>query len=208
MDVVAVVGLGCVGLPLAVAFGKIKPTIEHDLSSAKLDNYRRNVDPSATVSERDMRATTQLCFTSDASAPAKAGYIIVAVPTPIAAARKPDFGPLIHASESVGAQLRPGGTVIYGSTVYPGATEEVCIPVLERASGLRWQRDFHAGYSPERIHPGDPQHNLANTVEVVGDDSRATLDRLAPLCGKVRTGRCVMDVKARVDTAARRASRL
>lgn len=190
MDVVAVVGLGYVGLPLAVAFGKIMPTVGHDLSSAKLDSYRRNVDPSGTVSERDPRAATQLSFTSDASALAKAGYIIVAVPTPIDAARKPDFGPLIHASESVGAQLRPGGTVIYESTVYPGATEEVCIPVLERASGLKWQRD------------------LANTIEVFGYDCRATLDRIAPMCGKVRTGRCVMDVKARVDTVARRASRL
>ncbi|MDP3701027.1 MAG: nucleotide sugar dehydrogenase [Hylemonella sp.] len=185
MDVVAVVGLGYVGLPLAVAFGKIMPTIGYDLSSAKLDSYRRHLDPSGTVSEHDMRAASQLRFTSDASALAQAGYIIVAVPTPIDAARKPDFGPLIQASESVGAQLLPGTTVIYESTVYPGATEEVCIPVLERASGLKWQRDFHVGYSPERINPGDLQHTLANTIKVVAGDSPATLERVAALYEKV-----------------------
>lgn len=185
MDVVAFVGLGYVGLPLAVAFGKIMPTIGHDLVSAKLDSYRCHVDPSGTVSGYDMRAATQLSFTSDASALAQAGYIIVAVPTPIDDARKPDFGPLIQASESVGAHLRPGSLVIYESTVYPGATEEVCIPILERASGLKWQRDFHVGYSPERINPGDLQHTLANTVKVVAGDSPATLDRVAALYERV-----------------------
>lgn len=185
MDVVAVVGLGYVGLPLAVAFGKIVPTIGYDLSSARLDSYRCHLDLGGTVSEQDMRAATQLRFTSDASALAQAGYIIVAVPTLIDAARKPDFGPLIQASESVGAQLRPGSTVIYEFTVYLGAAEEVCIPVLERASGLKWQHDFHVGYSPERINPGDLQHTLADTVKVVADDSPATLDRIAALYEKV-----------------------
>ncbi len=185
MDVVAVVGLGYVGLPLAVAFGKIVPTIGYDVSSAKLESYRSHIDPSGTVSEQDMRAATQVRFTSDAGALAQADYIIIAVPTPIDDARKPDFGPLIQASESVGAHLRPGSTVIYESTVYPGATEEVCIPVVERTSGLKWQRDFHVGYSPERINPGDLQHTLANTVKVVAGDSPATLERVAVLYEKI-----------------------
>ena len=138
MDVVAVVGLGYVGLPLAVAFGKIMPTIGYDLSLPKLDSYRQCADPSGTVSDADLRSASQLSFTGDATALAGANILTVAVPTPIDAARHPDFGPLIGASESIGAHLKPGDLVIYESTVYPGATEEVCIPVLERLSGLQW----------------------------------------------------------------------
>jgi UDP-N-acetyl-D-galactosamine dehydrogenase len=185
MDVVAVVGLGYVGLPLAVAFGKIMPTIGYDLAPSKLESYRQHNDPSGTVAEADMRAATQLTFTADPAALAQANFIFIAVPTPIDAARNPDFGPLIRASESVAAQLRPGTTVIYESTVYPGATEEVCIPVLERVSGLRWKQDFHVGYSPERINPGDQQHTLANTIKVVAGDSPATLERVAALYQQV-----------------------
>ncbi len=168
MDVVAVVGLGYVGLPLAVAFGKITPTIGYDLSLSKLDGYRRCIDPSGTVSAADLRASSQLSFASDAASLSDANILIVAVPTPIDAARHPDFGPLVGASESIGAHLKVGDLVIFESTVYPGATEEVCIPVLERVSGLQWKRDFHVGYSPERINPGDQNHTLTNTVKVRG----------------------------------------
>ena len=187
MDVVAVVGLGYVGLPLAVAFGKIMPTIGYDLSLSKMDNYRQCKDPSGTVSGADLRAATQLSFTDEAAALAGANILIVAVPTPIDAARHPDFGPLINASESIGAHLKPGDLVIYESTVYPGATEEVCIPVLERLSGLRWKRDFHVGYSPERINPGDKHHTLTNTVKVVAGDDPATLERVATLYESIVT---------------------
>jgi UDP-N-acetyl-D-galactosamine dehydrogenase len=185
MDVVAVVGLGYVGLPLAVAFGKIMPTIGYDLALPKLERYRQCMDPSGTLSETEMRVATQLTFTADASALRDASFIIIAVPTPIDAARNPDFAPLIRASESVGAHLQPGTTVIYESTVYPGATEEVCIPVLERVSGLQWKRDFHVGYSPERINPGDQHHTLINTVKVVAGDSPDTLNRVAALYERV-----------------------
>ena len=187
MDVVAVVGLGYVGLPLAVAFGKIMPTIGYDLSTPKLDSYRQHIDPSGTVNAADMRAATQLSFTDQADGLRSANVVIVAVPTPIDQARKPDFTPLIRASESVGKQIKPGTTVIYESTVYPGATEEVCIPVLERVSGLQWKRDFHVGYSPERINPGDQQHTLVNTIKVVAGDSAATLVRVAALYERVVT---------------------
>jgi len=142
MEVIAVVGLGYVGLPLAVAFGKLMPTLGYDLSSQKIDHYRRHVDPSSTVASDDMRQAAHLSFTDDAAPLAGADFFIIAVPTPIDSARKPDFQPLIRASEDVGAHLKRGATVIYESTVYPGATEEVCIPVLERVSGLKWQRDF------------------------------------------------------------------
>jgi len=185
MEVIAVVGLGYVGLPLAVAFGQLMPTIGYDLSRQKIENYRQHIDPSGTVVELDMRAAARLIFTTDPADLARADFIIIAVPTPIDAARNPDFAPLICASESVGAHLKPGATVIFESTVYPGATEEVCIPVLERVSGLKWQRDFHVGYSPERINPGDKQHTLANTIKVVAGDSPATLARVAALYEKV-----------------------
>lgn len=185
MEVVAVIGLGYVGLPLAVAFGRLMPTIGYDLSAQKIDSYREHRDPSGTVASQDMRAADRLTFTADSTSLAGADIFIIAVPTPIDAARKPDFTPLIRASESVGAQLKQGATVIYESTVYPGATEEICIPVLERLSGLKWRRDFHVGYSPERINPGDKQHTLSNTVKVVAGDSPETLERVAALYEKV-----------------------
>jgi UDP-N-acetyl-D-glucosamine/UDP-N-acetyl-D-galactosamine dehydrogenase len=185
METIAIVGLGYVGLPLAVAFGKLTPTLGYDLSQKKIESYRKHVDPGGTVPTEDIRAATKLSFTADPAKLASADFFIIAVPTPIDAARKPDFAPLIRASEDVGANLKAGATVIYESTVYPGATEEVCIPILERASGLKWQRDFHVGYSPERINPGDRQHVLSNTVKIVAGDSPATLERVAALYGMV-----------------------
>jgi UDP-N-acetyl-D-galactosamine dehydrogenase len=185
MEVIAVVGLGYVGLPLAVAFGKLLPTIGYDLSAQKIEQYRQHIDPSGTVSDKELSAAAYLTFTTDPSELARADFIIIAVPTPIDTARKPDFFPLIGASENVGIHMKPGTTVIYESTVYPGATEEVCIPVLERVSGMKWQRDFHIAYSPERINPGDRQHTLMNTVKVVAADKPDTLERVAALYEKV-----------------------
>ena len=185
MDLIAVVGLGYVGLPLAVAFGRLGPTIGYDLSISTLARYRRQVDPGGTVSPDELRSATQLRFSATASDLAEADYIVVAVPTPVDDARHPDFGPLISASESVGAHMKTGCTVIFESTVYPGATEEICIPVLQRVSGKRWQRDFHVGYSPERINPGDRKHTLANTIKVVAGDSPATLERVSALYERV-----------------------
>jgi len=150
-------------------------------------SYRQHVDPSGTVSAADMAAATHLIYTSDAADLARADTLIIAVPTPVDAAHKPDFAPLMAASGTVGKHLKPGATVIYESTVYPGATEEVCIPVLERASGMQWQRDFWVGYSPERINPGDQQHILLNTVKVVAGDCPDTLARVAGLYAKVVT---------------------
>jgi UDP-N-acetyl-D-glucosamine/UDP-N-acetyl-D-galactosamine dehydrogenase len=181
MDVIAVVGLGYVGLPLAVAFGRLGPTIGYDLSAQKIAHCRAGVDTSGTVAAAEMRAADKLTFTTDAAELERADILIVAVPTPIDHARKPDFGPLIGASESIGRNMKKGATVVYESTVYPGATEEVCIPVLERVSGLKWKRDFHVAYSPERINPGDQKHTLATTVKVVAGDDPHTLERIARL---------------------------
>jgi UDP-N-acetyl-D-galactosamine dehydrogenase len=185
MTVVAVIGLGYVGLPLAIAFGKLIPTIGFDTSQSKVESFSRNVDASGICSHEEFAAAVHLRFTTDASQLALADFIIVAVPTPIDAARKPDFGPLIRASESTGAHMKRSATVIFESTVYPGATEEICIPVLERVSGMRWKTDFDVGYSPERINPGDKLHTLANTVKIVAGDTPKTLDRIAGLYEKV-----------------------
>jgi len=187
VEIIAIVGLGYVGLPLAVAFGKLIPTIGYDHSPSKVDACRKHIDPSGTVPSRDMREATKLTFTPDSAGLTGADLFIIAVPTPINAARKPDFTPLIRASEDVGRHLKQGATVVYESTVYPGATEEICIPVLERVSGLKWRQDFHIAYSPERINPGDRLHTLANTIKVVAGDSPDTLERVAALYEKVVT---------------------
>ena len=181
MSIVAVVGLGYVGLPLAVEFGKKRRTIGFDLSQAKIESYRRFVDPTGEVSHEDLRAAAQLTVSTDPAALAQADFIIVAVPTPVDSAHQPDFGALAGASESVGRHMKRGAIVIYESTVYPGATEEVCIPILEKFSGMRWQRDFHVGYSPERINPGDKEHTLTRILKVVSGDDAETLEKVAAL---------------------------
>jgi UDP-N-acetyl-D-galactosamine dehydrogenase len=183
--VVAVVGLGYVGLPLAVEFGKKFRTVGFDLSQAKVDAYKRYFDPTGEVAERELRQSTMLAPTTEAAALAEADFIIVAVPTPIDAAHQPDFGPLLGASEAVGRNLKRGATVVFESTVYPGATEEVCVPVIERYSGLTWKRDFWVGYSPERINPGDREHTLTRIVKVVSGDTPETLERVAAMYGSV-----------------------
>jgi UDP-N-acetyl-D-galactosamine dehydrogenase len=180
-QVVAVVGLGYVGLPLAVEFGKKRTTIGFDLSEAKIENYKRFVDPTGEVTTGDLKAARHLTVTTDPAALAQADYIVVAVPTPVDSAHNPDFGPLIGASTSVGKHMKRGAIVVYESTVYPGATEEVCIPILEKQSGLKWKEDFHIGFSPERINPGDKQHTLTTILKVVSGDDAATLESVAQL---------------------------
>jgi UDP-N-acetyl-D-galactosamine dehydrogenase len=184
---VAVVGLGYVGLPLAVEFGKKTRTIGFDLSEKKVGSYRNFIDPTGEVSEAQLRASRHLFVTTDAAALAEADTIIVAVPTPVDAAHQPDFGPLIGSSESVGRHMKRGVIVVYESTVYPGATEEVCIPILEKYSGLKWKQDFHVGYSPERINPGDKERTLTKITKVVSGDDADTLAKVAALYGSIIT---------------------
>ncbi len=181
MSTIAVVGLGYVGLPLAIEFGKRWKTIGYDSDSDKIDAYRQAIDPTGQVSVEELQAAEKLSFSSDPTLLSRADYLIVAVPTPVDDAHQPDFAPLLEASRTVARHLKPGSTVIYESTVYPGATEEVCIPVLEQISGMKWKQDFHVGYSPERINPGDKDHTLSNIVKVVAADDAATLDRIAQL---------------------------
>jgi UDP-N-acetyl-D-glucosamine/UDP-N-acetyl-D-galactosamine dehydrogenase len=185
LPTVAVVGLGYVGLPVAVEFGKCRPTIGYDLSKRRVENLKHRVDSTGEVSTAELLAAHLLKPTVYAAELAAADFVIVAVPTPISAARQPDLAPLEAASEAVGRYLKPGATVIYESTVYPGCTEEVCVPILERHSGMRWRQDFHVGYSPERINPGDQEHRFAKIRKVVSGDDAETLEKVAELYGSV-----------------------
>ena len=185
MSVVAVIGLGYVGLPLVVEFGKHVRTIGFDIAVSKVESCLRGVDPSRELSDDDMRASTHAVYTADPAMLAEADFIIVAVPTPVDNAHIPDFRPLIGSSTSVGRHMKKGVTVVYESTVYPGATEEVCIPVLERESGMSWKKDFNVGYSPERINPGDKEHTLTKILKIVSGDTPETLEKVAQLYERI-----------------------
>nr|WP_275097571.1 nucleotide sugar dehydrogenase [Sedimenticola hydrogenitrophicus] len=198
MDKIAVVGLGYVGLPLAVAFGKKRDTIGYDLDERKLTNYRNGFDPSGEVEPEDLAIASYLEYTSDPSRLVEASIIVVAVPTPIDHARKPDLGPVIGACRALAAYLKPGATVVFESTVYPGCTEEVCVPIIEQISGMQWAgRDgadsgdrhsgFYIGYSPERINPGDKENRLETIVKVVSGDTPITRELVAELYESVVT---------------------
>ena len=163
---IAVVGLGYVGLPLAVEFGKHFETIGFDVNPQRIAQLRNGRDSTLEVSRAELRAAQRLSFTTELAQLRRCRVFIVTVPTPIDGYKRPDLTPLMRASESVGAVLRQGSLVIYESTVYPGCTEEVCVPILERVSGLRFNRDFFAGYSPERINPGDKEHRLTTIRKV------------------------------------------
>ena len=185
MTTVAVIGLGYVGLPLVVAFGTQMRTIGFDISLAKVEACQQGIDPSRELEDEEVRGACHATYTADPKSLALADIIIVAVPTPVDDARIPDFRPLVGASISVGRNMKKGAIVVYESTVYPGATEEVCIPVLERESGLRWKTDFFVGYSPERINPGDKDHTLSKIVKIVSGDTAETLEKVAQLYEKI-----------------------
>jgi len=187
MSVVGVVGLGYVGLPLAVEFGKKQRTIGFDLSTAKIDSYRQYIDPTGEVSTDDLKAARHLTVSTDPEELSIADYIVVSVPTPVDNAHQPDFSALVGASEAVGKYMKRGAIVIYESTVYPGATEEICIPILEKNSGLEWKKDFHVGFSPERINPGDKAHTLTSILKVVSGDDQDTLEKIAGLYESIIT---------------------
>ncbi len=181
MSVVAVIGLGYVGLPLVVEFGKHSRAIGFDVVVSKVESCQRGIDPSRELPGEEMQAAKFAEYSADPKILAEADIIIIAVPTPVDEAHIPDFNPLIGASRSAGQNMKKGVTVVYESTVYPGATEEVCIPVLERESGMKWKEDFFVGYSPERINPGDRERTLTKIIKVVSGDTPATLEKVAAL---------------------------
>jgi UDP-N-acetyl-D-galactosamine dehydrogenase len=175
---ISVVGLGYVGLPVAVEFGKSRQVIGFDINSIRIDELKQGVERTNEVEAHDL-AATDILYTCDANDLKKADFHIIAVPTPVNNAKQPDLSPVINASRTVGKQLKKGDIVVYESTVYPGATEEECIPVLEQESGLKWRVDFNVGYSPERINPGDKVHTFKTITKVVSGDTLETLDIVA-----------------------------
>jgi UDP-N-acetyl-D-galactosamine dehydrogenase len=181
----AVIGLGYVGLPLVVEFGKQMRTIGFDIARHKVDACLRGTDPSRELGDDEMALARHAVYTSDPTLLGEADVIIVAVPTPVDQAHSPDFRPLVGASASAGRHLKKGAIVVYESTVYPGATEEVCIPVLEKESGLKWKQGFFVGYSPERINPGDREHTLTKILKIVSGDTPETLDKVAKLYERI-----------------------
>lgn len=185
----AVIGLGYVGLPLAVAFGRKLPTVGFDISAKRVEALRQGVDLTRETARCELETATQLSFTTAIDDLRSCNVFIVTVPTPIDSHRRPDLQPLISASTTIGKVLQPGSVIVYESTVYPGATEEDCVPVLEAVSGRKCNEDFFVGYSPERINPGDKQHRLANITKVIAGSTEATADLLESLyCSIVDAG--------------------
>jgi len=172
----AIIGLGYVGLPLAVEFGKKIPVYGFDINEGRIGELCSFQDKTLEVDAAELKAATHLQFTSNISDLKKANCYIVTVPTPVDEHKQPDLRPLLRASETVGQVLKKGDTVIYESTVYPGCTEEECVPILEKVSGLRFNQDFFVGYSPERINPGDKEHRLINIKKVTSGSNPATAD--------------------------------
>lgn len=184
---IAVIGLGYVGLPVALSFGRRLPTVGFDIRQRRIDDLKRGHDETAEVEGGDLKAATKLELTAD---PAKLGectFYIVAVPTPIDSNNRPDLGPMISASRTIAPHLKKGDIVVYESTVYPGVTEDVCGPILEQISGMKSGVDFFLGYSPERINPGDKEHTFERIVKVVSGQDEASLDRVARVYSMVVT---------------------
>ncbi len=179
---IAVVGLGYVGLPLAVEFGKRFETLGFDVKPERVAQLRAGRDTTLEVTSDELKSAQRLSFTTDLADLKRCRVFVVTVPTPIDEYKRPDLKPLLLATESVGeSKIKPGDVVVYESTVYPGCTEEVCVPILERGSGLNLNRDFFAGYSPERINPGDKQHRLTAIRKVTSGstpEAAAFVDKL------------------------------
>lgn len=184
---IALIGLGYVGLPLAVEFGKKRRVLGFDINAARVEELRNGLDRTLEVEREELASARHLTFTNDATDLANCQFFIVTVPTPIDDANRPDLTPLVKASEMIGAVMRRGATVIYESTVYPGATEEVCVPALARASGLVFNRDFFCGYSPERINPADKQHKLPTIVKVTSGSTPEVADQVDALYASIIT---------------------
>ncbi len=173
---IGVIGLGYVGLPLAVEFGKLFPTVGFDLKTARIEELRRGIDSTLETDPQALREATHLSFTSNADDLKHCNFYIVSVPTPIDEHKQPDMTLLMLASETIGKVLKPGDYAVFESTVYPGATEEVCVPIIERVSGFTLNRDFYVGYSPERINPGDHAHRLPEIVKITSGSTAAAAD--------------------------------
>lgn len=199
----AVIGLGYVGLPLAVEFGKTRPVVGFDINAARIAELRAGEDATLEVDPDELASATRLAFSDDIEDLRACSIFIVTVPTPIDASRRPDLTPLLRASETVGKVLKRGDIVIYESTVYPGATEEDCVPVLERISGLTFNADFYVGYSPERINPGDKSHRLTTITKVTSGSTPDTAEMVDALYASIVTAGTHKAPSIRVAEAAK-----
>jgi len=184
---IAIIGLGYVGLPLAVEFGRRYATLGFDINAARVDELRAGRDGTLEVDAAELSAAARLSFSTRLDDLHACNVYIVTVPTPIDGAKRPDLTPLVRASQTLGQVLKPGDVVVYESTVYPGCTEEVCVPILERGSGLTFNRDFFAGYSPERINPGDKQHRVTSILKVTSGSTPETADFVNRLYASIIT---------------------
>ena len=199
----AIIGLGYVGLPLAVAFGRHFPVLGYDINSIRVTELKEGVDRTLEVSTEDLSSAGQLDYTDQLMDLRACNVFIITVPTPIDAARRPDFDPLLKSSEAIGSIIKKGDIVIYESTVYPGVTEEVCVPVLERASGLKFNEDFFCGYSPERINPGDKERTVTKIVKVTAGSTPEVAEIVDALYRKVITAGTHRASSIRVAEAAK-----
>jgi UDP-N-acetyl-D-glucosamine/UDP-N-acetyl-D-galactosamine dehydrogenase len=200
---IAVVGLGYVGLPLAVEFGKIRPTLGFDINPCRVSELQGGIDHTLEVDVEELGSARKLRLSADAADLNDADIFIITVPTPVDAAKRPDVSALIKASETVGAALSVGNIVIYESTVFPGCTEEVCVPVLERVSGLRYNVDFFCGYSPERINPGDKEHRLPTILKVTSGSTPEIAETVDALYRQVITAGTYRASSIKVAEAAK-----
>ena len=182
---ICIVGLGYVGLPLAIEFGKKYITFGFDVSKNKISEYQKANDPANEIKKKQFNASKNLTFSSDKKVISNADIVIIAVPTPIKKNNSPDLNALKKASSMVGKNMKKGSIVVYESTVYPGATEEVCIPILEKESNFKWKRDFNVGYSPERINPGDKKRTITKIIKVVSGDTNKTLKTLSKIYSSI-----------------------
>ena len=200
---IAIIGLGYVGLPLAVEFGKLRPVLGFDINQARIDELKSGKDSTLEVTSEDLKSATQLVYGCNREELGDCGIFIVTVPTPIDKANRPDLTPLVKASETVGKALKPGSVVIYESTVYPGCTEEICVPVLEKQSGLKFNQDFFCGYSPERINPGDKVNTLTKIKKITSGSTPEVAKAVDDLYKSIITAGTFLATSLRVAEAAK-----
>ena len=203
MDKIAIIGLGYVGLPLAVEFGKVMDVVGFDINQKRIDELKKGHDRTLECSTDELRASTKLSYSFEPSELKSANYFIVTVPTPVDQYKTPDLRPLVSASKTVGAALKKGDVVIYESTVFPGCTEEVCVPILEKTSGLKFNVDFFCGYSPERINPGDKLHRVANIKKITSGSTPEIAVKVDHLYKKIITAGTHLASSIKVAEAAK-----
>src|SRR6187402_548472 len=185
MEKIGIIGLGYVGLPLAVEFGKVIDVVGFDINKGRIEELKKGFDHTKEVEEEEFKKSTRLSFSSNLQDLKSVNYFIVTVPTPVDEYKKPDLTPLISASKTVGSALKKGDIVIYESTVYPGCTEDDCVPVLEKVSGLKFNVDFFCGYSPERINPGDKQHRVTTIKKVTSGSTPEVAEKVDKLYQRI-----------------------